>query len=63
MKNLKELYQEHHGKSSDKWDIYLEIYHNILSGQQKTLKNLLEIGVQNGGSLEIWSKYFQMLKT
>jgi glycosyltransferase involved in cell wall biosynthesis len=58
MKNLKELYQEHHGKSSDKWDIYLEIYHNILSGQQKTLKNLLEIGVQNGGSLEIWSKYF-----
>jgi glycosyltransferase involved in cell wall biosynthesis len=58
MKNLKELYQEHHGKSSDKWDLYLETYHNILSGQQKTLKNLLEIGVQNGGSLEIWSKYF-----
>jgi len=58
MKNLKELYQEHHGKSSDKWDIYLETYHNILSVQQKTLKNLLEIGVQNGGSLEIWSKYF-----
>ncbi|QAV45187.1 glycosyltransferase [Pantoea agglomerans] len=58
MKNLKELYQEHHGKSSDKWDIYLETYHNILSRQQKTLKNLLEIGVQNGGSLEIWSKYF-----
>ncbi|MCX2192385.1 class I SAM-dependent methyltransferase [Pantoea agglomerans] len=25
---------------------------------KKTLKNLLEIGVQNGGSLEIWSKYF-----
>lgn len=58
MKNLKELYREHHGKSSDKWDIYLETYHNILSGQQKTLKNLLEIGVQNGGSLDIWSKYF-----
>ncbi|MBS6032991.1 MAG: glycosyltransferase [Pantoea sp.] len=59
MKNLKELYQEHHGKSSDKWDIYLETYHNILSGKKKNLKSLLEIGVQNGGSLEIWSKYFQ----
>lgn len=58
MKNLKELYQEHQGKSSDKWDIYLETYHDILSGKQESLKNLLEIGVQNGGSLDIWSKYF-----
>lgn len=63
MKNLKELYQEHHGKSSDKWDIYLETYHNILSRQQKTLKNLLEIGVQNGGSLKYGVNIFQMLKT
>lgn len=58
MKNLKELYQEHNGKSSDKWDIYLSAYHEILSTRKNTLNNLLEIGVQNGGSLEIWRKYF-----
>lgn len=58
MKNLKELYQEHHGKASDKWEIYLSSYHEILTPKRETLKNLLEIGVQNGGSLEIWREYF-----
>lgn len=58
MKNLIELYDEHNGKSSDKWDIYLHTYHQYLSSSRMSVKNFLEIGVQNGGSLEIWRKYF-----
>lgn len=58
MKTLFELYDEHVGKSSDKWSIYLETYHETLSHLQSSAINFLEIGVQNGGSLEIWDKYF-----
>ncbi|VUT02501.1 glycosyltransferase [Klebsiella spallanzanii] len=58
MKNLIELYDEHNGKSSDKWDIYLHTYHQYLSSSRMSVKNFLEIGVQNGGSLEIWREYF-----
>ena len=62
MKTLFELYENHHGKSSDKWTIYLETYHETLSHLQSKEINFLEIGVQNGGSLEIWSKYFSNAK-
>lgn len=58
MNSLRELYKQHTGKSSDKWDIYLSTYENILSGHRSNIKRVLEIGVQNGGSLEIWGKYF-----
>ncbi|WP_312043072.1 glycosyltransferase [Erwinia sp.] len=59
MKTLFELYENHHGKSSDKWTIYLETYHEVLAPLQEKPVNFLEIGVQNGGSLEIWSEYFR----
>ncbi len=58
MKTLRELYQEHDGKVSDKWDIYLEEYERIFAPYREKDVSLLEIGVQNGGSLEIWQKYF-----
>lgn len=48
----------HKGNSSDKWEQYLSVYESELSEyllQGKPLR-LLEIGVQNGGSLEIWEK-------
>lgn len=43
--------------SADKWDSYFDIYERHLSpfiGKEITL---VEVGVQNGGSLEMWSKY------
>ncbi|WP_158783530.1 CmcI family methyltransferase [Pantoea sp. BAV 3049] len=58
MKTLFELYENHHGKSSDKWSIYLNTYHETLSKLQPLPVSFLEIGVQNGGSLDIWSQYF-----
>ncbi|PPK49982.1 class I SAM-dependent methyltransferase [Marinobacter persicus] len=59
MNKLKYLYEHHNGKVSDKWELYLEKYDRILCEYRSHPINLLEIGVQNGGSLEIWSKYFE----
>lgn len=59
MKKLFELYSEHQGKVSDKWMIYLSEYDRVFSIYRDQPVRMLEIGIQNGGSLEIWSKYFQ----
>lgn len=58
MKSLLELYGEHQGKVSDKWLIYLAEYDRLFSGFRDRAVRMLEIGIQNGGSLEIWNKYF-----
>ena len=59
MKTLYEFYCEHKGKVSDKWSIYLSEYDRLFSSYRDKHVRMLEIGVQNGGSLEIWSKYFK----
>ena len=58
MKTLSQLYAEHTGKVSDKWGNYLSRYNTIFESYRDKPIRLLEIGVQNGGSLEIWAKYF-----
>jgi len=62
MNSLFDLYGKHAGKSSDKWKSYLFVYDNLLKDVRNKVENLLEIGVQNGGSLEIWSEYFTSVK-
>lgn len=57
-KTLYQLYAEHTGKVSDKWSLYLTEYDRLLDKFRDESVRLLEIGIQNGGSLEIWSKYF-----
>lgn len=57
-KTLAQLYAEHKGKVSDKWTLYLSEYDRIFSEYRAKPIRMLEIGIQNGGSLEIWSKYF-----
>ncbi len=61
-KTLEEFYSQHTGKVSDKWSSYLFVYDQILKKYRNMNVRLLEIGVQNGGSLEIWSKYFSNAK-
>ncbi|MFM0078441.1 glycosyltransferase [Paraburkholderia sediminicola] len=58
MSNLEQLYKQHRGKVSDKWSLYLKEYERLFAPYRQRPVRLLEIGVQNGGSLEIWSKYF-----
>lgn len=56
---LKTLYANHVGKVSDKWSLYLTEYDRLFESYRDRPVCFLEIGVQNGGSLEIWSKYFK----
>ncbi len=58
MKTLLDLYKRHTGKVSDKWALYLREYDRLFAPYREQPISMLEIGVQNGGSLEIWSEYF-----
>jgi len=53
-----QLYSEHQGYVSDKWSSYLPVYDRWFAGFQNAPIRLLEVGVQNGGSLQIWAKDF-----
>lgn len=52
------LYEGHVGKVSDKWFSYLSAYEALFRSYRDKPVRILEIGIQNGGSLEIWHKYF-----
>ena len=56
--NLIDIYTSHQSKVSDKWEIYLTEYDRLFFPFRNKSVNLLEIGIQNRGSLEIWAKYF-----
>jgi WsaF, C-terminal domain/WsaF, N-terminal domain len=56
---LSQIFVNHEGRISDKWEHYLPIYETALSRfiERDHPIRMLEIGVQNGGSIQIWSKY------
>lgn len=58
MNILREIIESHTGKVVDKWDSYTNSYARHLGNKRHEIRNILEIGVQNGGSLEVWNKYF-----
>jgi len=37
---------------------YLETYENLFENKRESCKNILEIGVQDGGSIKLWNDYF-----
>lgn len=55
---LQQIHLSNQGKVSDKWASYLPYYDELFTALRNKPVNLLEIGVQNGGSLETWNKYF-----
>jgi len=57
-KDLLELYRAHDGKVSDKWFSYLSFYGELFKNFRCKPVRILEIGIQNGGSLEIWERFF-----
>ena len=60
---LQNLYDAHSGKISDKWFSYLVSYDEIFREFRHRKIRILEIGVQNGGSLELWARYFPNAKS
>jgi glycosyltransferase involved in cell wall biosynthesis len=56
--DMEKIFYRHTGRPSAKWHHYLEIYDRHLSRFRGKQVRLLEIGVQHGGSLQIWREYF-----
>lgn len=59
MQTYAEIHKAHQGKSSDKWESYLRVYERLFAPYRKSRINVVEVGVQNGGSLEVLAKYFE----
>ena len=38
---------------------YLDLYEKLLFSKKETAKNILEIGIFDGGSIKLWHDYFQ----
>ncbi|MFN3255128.1 MAG: class I SAM-dependent methyltransferase [Ilumatobacter sp.] len=55
---LRELFDRHEGRLVHKVDHYFPIYERHLSRFRGTKPRVLEIGVAQGGSLELWHQYF-----
>lgn len=56
---IRALHTNKIGKVSDKWNSYLDYYDEALASIKNQNISMLEVGVQNGGSLETWSSYFK----
>lgn len=57
MENLEHIFVNHRSKKSSKWHHYFEVYDRHISKFIDKKVTLLEIGVAEGGSLQIWKKY------
>ncbi len=62
LRKLQQVLAGHDGKLSDKWSSYHTVYGRIFAEYCDVEVRLLEIGIQNGGSLEIWEKYFSQIQ-
>jgi hypothetical protein len=56
--SIENIHRNKAGKVSDKWASYLSVYEDIFFRLRDKKVNLLEVGIQNGGSLETWATYF-----
>lgn len=56
MSELLELFKNN-THSSDKWNGYFDVYTRHLSKYKNKAITLVEVGVQKGGSLSMWSRY------
>jgi hypothetical protein len=59
MNDLFSFYTQHRNtRVMHKWEHYFDIYERFLSPIRRTNPVVLEIGVQLGGSIEMWRDYF-----
>jgi SAM-dependent methyltransferase len=59
MISIKDIFYRHEQNVSDKWVNYFDIYDECLRRHIANNASVLEIGVQNGGFLQILSKYLK----
>lgn len=58
MKRLKEIFDNDLTLGSDKWEPYFEIYEKHFSKFIDKSPVVVEVGVQGGGSIQMWKKFF-----
>jgi len=58
MNDLKKYFFENTGNKIGKWEHYFEIYDRHFSKYKGVDVNIVEIGVYQGGSLQMWKNYF-----
>jgi 23S rRNA U2552 (ribose-2'-O)-methylase RlmE/FtsJ len=58
MNSFETLFKQHREKYTSKWRHYFSIYDRHLSDLIGKEFTLIEIGVNQGGSLQLWKKYF-----
>lgn len=59
---LNALFRRKNGKPAAKWESYLQHYDRHFVYIKGKELSILEIGVQAGGSLEVWASYFKSAK-
>ncbi len=58
MRTLREIFDQLDNRLIHKWNHYIEIYDQYLSKYRNTEVTVLEIGVSQGGSIDMWKEYF-----
>lgn len=58
MTRLREIFHNHLTLGSDKWDPYFDVYELYFSKYIGKPITFVEVGVQRGGSIEMWRKFF-----
>lgn len=61
-RSLQDIHTTKTGKVSDKWESYFRVYERVLGPLRDRELSMLEIGVQNGGSLDVWAEYLPHAK-
>jgi hypothetical protein len=57
------LYRTNTANGSDKWTGNIAIYDRLFLPYKNQPVSILEIGVQNGGSLGVWARYFSQARS
>jgi hypothetical protein len=52
------MFQDHRGRQIDKWEHYFPVYEKHFEKFRGTNVRVLEIGIDHGGSLQLWKRYF-----
>ncbi len=55
---LFDMFESHQGRQIDKWRHYFPIYEKHFERYRNKAVRVLEIGIDHGGSLQLWKRYF-----
>ena len=60
MKNLtlRQIFDKHLSLLADKWSSYFDVYETFFSKYRDQKPVIVEVGIQGGGSMQMWKAYF-----